>query len=100
MNSESRVLHTHHPMLAPESSYHYDGCIGGKTGYTSEAGNTLVTAAEKNGTTYITVTMKAADLAVASTDSTALFNYGYQNFTKAQVNGGEVSVPNGVTVIT
>ena len=98
MNSESRVLHTHHPMLAPESSYHYDGCIGGKTGYTSEAGNTLVTAAEKNGTTYITVTMKAADLAVASTDSTALFNYGYQNFTKAQVNGGEVLVPNGVTV--
>lgn len=98
MNSESRVLHTHHPMLAPESSYHYDGCIGGKTGYTSEAGNTLVTAAGKNGTTYITVTMKAADLAVASTDSTALFNYGYQNFTKAQVNGGEVSVPNGVTV--
>lgn len=98
MNSESRVLHTHHPMLAPESNYHYDGCIGGKTGYTSEAGNTLVTAAEKNGTTYITVTMKAADLAVASTDSTALFNYGYQNFTKAQVNGGEVSVPNGVTV--
>ena len=75
MNSEPRVLHTHHPMLAPESSYHYDGCIGGKT-----------------------VTMKAADLAVASTDSTALFNYGYQNFTKAQVNGGEVSVPNGVTV--
>ena len=72
--------------------------LGGKTGYTSEAGNTLVTAAEKNGTTYITVTMKAADLAVASMDSTALFNYGYQNFTKAQVNGGEVSVPNGVTV--
>ena len=72
--------------------------LGGKTGYTSEAGNTLVTAAEKNGTTYITVTMKAVDLAVASTDSTALFNYGYQNFTKAQVNGGEVSVPNGVTV--
>ena len=72
--------------------------LGGKTGYTSEAGNTLVTAAGKNGTTYITVTMKAVDLAVASTDSTALFNYGYQNFTKAQVNGGEVSVPNGVTV--
>ncbi len=98
MNSESRVLHTHHPMLAPESSYYYDGCIGGKTGYTSEAGNTLVTAVEKNGTTYIAVTMKAADLAIASTDSTAMFNYGYQNFTKLQVNGGEVLVPNGVTV--
>lgn len=98
MNSEARVLHTHHPMFAPESGYYYNGCIGGKTGYTSEAGNTLVTAVEQNGTTYITVTMKAADLAVASTDSTALFNYGFQNFTKLQVNGGEILAPNGVTV--
>lgn len=98
MNSEARVLHTHHPMLAPESGYYYNGCIGGKTGYTSEAGNTLVTAVEQNGTTYIAVTMKAADLAVASTDSTALFNYGFQNFTKTQVNGGEILVPNGVSV--
>ena len=98
MNSESRVLHTHHPMLAPESGYYYEGCIGGKTGYTSEAGNTLVTAAERNGTTYIAVTMKAGDLAIASTDSTALLNYGYQNFTKTQVNGGEILLPNGVTV--
>lgn len=98
MNSEARVLHTHHPMLAPESGYYYNGCIGGKTGYTSEAGNTLVTAVEQNGITYIAVTMKAADLAVASTDSTALFNYGFQNFTKTQVNGGEVLVPNGVSV--
>ena len=98
MNSESRVLHTHHPMLAPESGYYYEGCIGGKTGYTSDAGNTLVTAAERNGTTYIAVTMKAGDLAIASTDSTALLNYGYQNFTKTQVNGGEILLPNGVTV--
>ena len=97
-NSESRVLHTHHPMLAPESGYYYKGCIGGKTGYTSAAGNTLVTAARRNGTTYITVTMKAADLAIASSDSTAMFNYGYENFQKIQVDGGEILIPNGVTV--
>lgn len=97
-NSESRVLHTHHPMLAPESGYYYKGCIGGKTGYTSAAGNTLVTAARRNGTTYITVTMKAADLAIASSDSTAMFNYGYQNFQKMQADGGEILIPNGVTV--
>ena len=97
-NSESRVLHTHHPMLAPESGYYYEGCIGGKTGYTSAAGNTLVTAVRRNGTTYITVTMKAADLAIASSDSTAMFNYGYQNFQKIQADGGEILIPNGVTV--
>lgn len=85
-------------MLAPESGYYYKGCIGGKTGYTSAAGNTLVTAARRNGTTYITVTMKAADLAIASSDSTAMFNYGYQNFQKMQADGGEILIPNGVTV--
>lgn len=36
----------HHKMLI-NSSYHYDTCTGGKTGYTSAARNTLVTFAEK-----------------------------------------------------
>ena len=60
MNSEPRVLHTHHPMLAPESSYHYDGCIGGKTGYTSEAGLCLASFAEVYDREYILVTAGAS----------------------------------------
>ena len=60
MNSEPRVLHTHHPMLAPESSYHYDGCIGGKTGYTSEAGLCLASFAEIYDREYILVTAGAS----------------------------------------
>lgn len=32
-------------------------CIGGKTGYTSKAGRTLVTAAQKDGAQYIIVTL-------------------------------------------
>lgn len=32
-------------------------CIGGKTGYTSKAGRTLVTAAEKDGAQYVIVTL-------------------------------------------
>ena len=31
MNSQQRILHTHHPMFAPESGFYYEGCIGGKT---------------------------------------------------------------------
>lgn len=38
-----------HKMLNPNDSRYYPGIIGGKTGYTSKAGNTLVTAAEKDG---------------------------------------------------
>ncbi len=36
-------------------------CIGGKTGYTSKAGRTLVTAAKKDGATYIIVTFNLQD---------------------------------------
>ncbi len=36
-------------------------CIGGKTGYTSKAGRTLVTAAKKEGAEYIIVTLDMQD---------------------------------------
>ena len=98
MNSQPRTLHTHHPMLAPESGFYYEGCIGGKTGTTVAAGHTLVTAAQKDNTTYIAVTMRAADLANSCMDTTAMFNYGFQNFTKTEVEGGSVLLPNGTDI--
>ena len=93
MNAQQRVLHTHHPMFAPESGFYYQGCIGGKTGTTVAAGHTLVTAATRDNTTYIAVTMRAADLANSCMDSTAMFNYGFDNFTKTEVDGGSVLLP-------
>ena len=95
MNTQQRILHTHHPMFAPESGFYYDGCIGGKTGTTVAAGHTLVTAAKKDNTTYIAVTMRAADLANSCMDTTAMFNYGFENFTKTEVDGGSVLLPKG-----
>ena len=95
MNAQQRVLHTHHPMFAPESGFYYQGCIGGKTGTTVAAGHTLVTAATRDNTTYIAVTMRAADLANSCMDSTAMFNYGFDNFTKTEVDGGSVLLPKG-----
>lgn len=44
---EKRYFMNHHKMIAEEGEL-YDGCIGGKTGYTDEAWNTLVTAAERD----------------------------------------------------
>lgn len=94
MNSEPRRLHTHHPMFASETTYYYKGCIGGKTGFTNDAGSTLVTAVKRKKGTYIAVTMKAQELGYAVADSTALFDYAYQNFTKKKVEGGKVLIPN------
>lgn len=98
MNSESRKLHTHHPMFATESPYHYEGCIGGKTGYTSAAGSTLVTVVKRDGGTYIAVTMKAQEQGYAVSDSASMFDYAYNNFNKVKVDGGSVLVPNGTDV--
>lgn len=96
MNSQQRILHTHHPMFAPESGFYYEGCIGGKTGTTVAAGHTLVTGATRNNTTYIAVTMRGAELSNSCMDTTAMFNYAFENFTKTEVDGGSVLLPKGV----
>lgn len=97
--SDKRVLHTHVPMLAGESPLFYNGCIGGKTGYTQEAMNTMVVAAERDGVTYIAVTMRTSDLGLNCSDSKDLFDYGFANFEQIQANEqGILTVPKGVTV--
>lgn len=73
----------HHKMM--EGGVHeYEGCIGGKTGYTSDAGSTLVTLAERNGMTLICVVMKE-DQPCHWTDTATLLDYGFQNFQKLNI---------------
>lgn len=98
MTSDKRVMHTHHPMFAPESDIYYPGCIGGKTGFTNLAAHTLVTAVEQNGTTYIAVVMHGVELSTCCLDSKALFDYGFGNFTKTAVDGGSVILSKGMDV--
>ena len=65
-----------HKMLNPNDSRYYPGIIGGKTGYTSKAGNTLVTVVEQNGTRLVAVIMKSSS--THYTDTKALLDYGFQ----------------------
>lgn len=65
-----------HKMLNPGDSRYYEGIIGGKTGYTSKAGNTLVTAAEKNGARMIAVVMKSRSTHYV--DTKAMLDYGFK----------------------
>lgn len=52
----TRLLINHNKLLKS-----YDGAIGVKTGYTSNSGRCLVTAASRDGLTYIAVTLNAPD---------------------------------------
>ena len=75
------VMHNHHQMLYPLKTwaYLYDYCVGGKTGYTTVANNTLVTYAEKDGVTLICVVMNSITPA-HYLDTTKLFDYYFENY--------------------
>lgn len=59
--------------------WRYEGAIGLKTGYTSQAGQCLVAAAERNGRTVLAVVLKSEGNNIW-TDSIALLNYGFNSF--------------------
>ena len=58
----------------------YEGCDGLKTGYTDEAGYSLVGTAQRNNVRVIAVVMKAPTSAARNSDITKLFNYGFSRF--------------------
>lgn len=81
-HEEETYLRNHHKMLFPKDGdrqYLYDGCIGGKTGYTSAAGSTLVTYAEREGMTLICVVMNEQSTAHYK-DTKSLLDYCFENF--------------------
>ena len=68
-----------------------DGVLGGKTGYTSLARETLVTAAERNGMTLICAVLKE-ESPYQFTDTVSLFDYGFNNFSCTDVSDNDSSV--------
>ncbi|MCR4788847.1 MAG: D-alanyl-D-alanine carboxypeptidase [Lachnospiraceae bacterium] len=66
----------------------YAGIKGGKTGYTSEAGETLVTCAEQNGMTLICVVLKE-ESPEQFYDTVKLFDYGFSNFDMINIADNE-----------
>lgn len=62
----------------------YEGIKGGKTGYTSEAGETLVTLAEQNGLRLICVILNEVSPDQFN-DTVKLFDYGFGSFARVKV---------------
>ncbi len=89
-NAAARTITPGHKMLYPSDSRYYGGIVGGKTGYTSLAGNTLVTCVEKNGVRIIAVVMKAKS--TQYTDTKALLDYGFE---KAAADTAGAAAGNG-----
>lgn len=77
-NPEGQTVYCGHKMLKKNNSLYYDGIIGGKTGYTTIAGNTLVTCAQREGLKLITVILNGHK--THYTDTKALLDFGFANF--------------------
>lgn len=80
--TETRYLLNHHKMMKSQA-YAYDGVLGGKTGYTEAAGNTLVTYAKNDNTYLVSVVLQSVNGAYS--DTKALLDYGFNNFSRTAV---------------
>ncbi|MBR3848370.1 MAG: D-alanyl-D-alanine carboxypeptidase [Oscillospiraceae bacterium] len=76
---EERLFVNQHYMIS-DPSLLYDGFVGGKVGYTTDALCTLVTAAERDGRTLIAVVMRSPRDYDRYTDTKALLDYGFESF--------------------
>ncbi|MCD7725381.1 MAG: D-alanyl-D-alanine carboxypeptidase [Clostridiales bacterium] len=79
-------LNNKHKLINGEIEY--DGICGGKTGYTNEARQTLVTCAEQNGMKLICVVLKE-ESPTQFTDTVELFDYGFHNFQIMNISENE-----------
>lgn len=86
--------------VQPNSKYYYKGATGIKTGYTSQAGHTLVASAQRDGVELIAVLMGEPSKQNAWKDAASLLDYGFGAFTRRTIAKkntalGTVKVVNG-----
>lgn len=84
----------------------YNGCDGGKTGFTSEAKSCLAATAKRGDTRLICVVMGAEDSKARNAEVSKLFDYGFAGYeSKLFARAGEavddeISVNGGKTSVT
>jgi len=90
LQPESRIFQQKHKMFYESNEYYYPYVTAGKTGYTEQAMNTLVTCADDGNMKLICVVLKTHGRNVY-TDTKALLEYGFANFHKVNVKENEKS---------
>lgn len=64
----------------------YDGCLGGKTGSTNEAGYCLAVGAERNGLRLVAVVLGASTTKDRFKGASDLLNFGFANFENCKID--------------
>lgn len=87
---EEHVFQQKHKMLLPGYEAYYEYAIGGKTGYTTDSLNTLITMAD-NGEQQLVCVVLREQSGKSYPDTTALFEYVFDNFKRVDVRDFETS---------
>ena len=74
-----------------QGSEYYEGCLGGKTGYTEKSGNTLVTYAERDGRRLVCVLLTDISVVAQYTNTALLLDYGFNSFQPLSTAGVTLS---------
>ena len=86
LTNVERYVAQNHKMLYDWRSEYYEYCKGGKTGYTLEALNTLITFSSKDGVNLVAVVLRAHGKGKTFIDTRAMLDYAYSNFNKVPVD--------------
>lgn len=84
------IENTNYMINPKKTDYYYEPVVGGKTGYTSEAGKCLVTTAQKGEYTYLCVALGspytyAEDINYAMLESKELYEWAFDNVSYKEV---------------
>jgi len=86
--SDKRVILNANRFISTQQ-FAYDYYIGGKTGFTEAAGNTIVAAANKNGRILIGAIFGAEDSELRYSDLINMFEFGFTKFTTVAIDANE-----------
>lgn len=101
-NPEGLTIKMEHRLLNaddPSSNYYCEGAAAGKTGYTSKAGNTLVTYAERGGRKLISVILKGTQPQYYM-DGKELLEFGFTRFKNMNIAENETAYITGEQPLT
>lgn len=82
----------------PDSEYYFPAAKAGKTGWTSQAGQTLVTYAEKDGRRLVAVTLKSTEKTHYS-DTMTILDFAFKRFKNARVRDNEIEYVTGTELV-
>ena len=82
---QPRDLNNQHRMTQPAHYFFREYVVGGKTGFTTPARNTLVTYATRDGMSLIAVVLYNEGAARSYENTALLFDYGFNMFGQVQI---------------